>query len=141
MPLLPSSWGFSTLGHGVSPRSRSSATQLLLQGSKFCSCYNTRLYTRSLNLMFFSNLYWYVPNKPLLPSSLGLPRWLSGKESACQCRRCGSIHAWFRKIPWKRRWQPTPVFLPGKSHGQKSLGAYSPWNHKRVRHDLVTQQE
>ena len=35
-------------------------------------------------------------------------------------------------------WQPTPVFLPGKSHGQRSLVGYSPWGHKRVRHDLVT---
>ena len=34
------------------------------------------------------------------------------------------------KIPWKRKWQPTPVFLPGKSHGQRSLVDYSPWGHK-----------
>ena len=34
---------------------------------------------------------------------------------------------WVRKIPWRRKWQPTPVFLPGKSHGQKSLASYSPW--------------
>ena len=37
-----------------------------------------------------------------------------------------------RKIPWKRKWQPTPVFLPGKSQGQKSLAGYSPWNHKEL---------
>ena len=35
-----------------------------------------------------------------------------------------------RKIPWRRKWQPTPVFLPGKSHGQRSLEGYSPWGHK-----------
>ena len=40
---------------------------------------------------------------------------------------------------WK--WQPTPVFLPGKSHGQKSLRGYSPWGHKRVRHDWATKQQ
>ena len=34
------------------------------------------------------------------------------------------------KIPWRRKWQPTPVFLPGKSHGQRRLVVYSPWNHK-----------
>ena len=45
---------------------------------------------------------------------------------------------WVRKIPWRRKWQPTPVFLPGKSHGQRSLGGYSPWGWQRVRHDLVT---
>ena len=40
--------------------------------------------------------------------------------------------------PWRRKWQPTPVFLPGKSHGQRSLAGYSPWGPKRVRLDLVT---
>ena len=53
------------------------------------------------------------------------PRWLSGKESACQCRRHG-FHPWVRKIPWRRIWQLTPVILPGKSHGQKSLVHYIP---------------
>ena len=40
-------------------------------------------------------------------------------------RRCG-FNPWVRKIPWKRKWKPTPVFLSGKSHGQKSLVGYSP---------------
>ena len=47
----------------------------------------------------------------------------SGKEPACQCRRqkrCG-FDPWVRKIPWRRAWQPTPVFLPGESQGQRSL--------------------
>ena len=39
---------------------------------------------------------------------------------------------WVRKIPWKREWQPTPVFLPGKYHGQRSLVGYSPWGHKEL---------
>ena len=47
---------------------------------------------------------------------------------------------WVEKIPWRRKWQLTPVFLPGKSHGQKSLAGYSPWGH-RVRHDLATKQQ
>ena len=42
-----------------------------------------------------------------------LPRGLSGKESACQCRRCG-FDSWVGKIPWRRKWQPAPVFLLGK---------------------------
>ena len=67
----------------------------------------------------------------------GLPRWLSDKKSTCQCRRHG-FNPGVRKIPWRRKWQPTPVFLPGKSHRQKSLAGYSPWGHKRVRHDLAT---
>ena len=40
------------------------------------------------------------------------------------------VRSLFGKISWRRKWQPTPVFLPGKSHGQKSLAGYSPWGHK-----------
>ena len=40
------------------------------------------------------------------------------------------------KIPWRREWQPIPIFLSGKSHGQRSLAGYSPWGHKRVGYDL-----
>ena len=48
---------------------------------------------------------------------------------------------WVRKSPWRRKWQPTPVFLPGKSCGQRSLTGYSPCGHERVKHDLVTEQQ
>ena len=51
--------------------------------------------------------------------------WLSSKESTCQCRRC-RFDPWLGKIPWRRKWQPTPAFLPEKSHGQRSLVGYSP---------------
>ena len=43
-------------------------------------------------------------------------------------------------IPWSRKWQPAPVFLPGKFYGQRSLAGHSPWCHKRVWHDLATKQ-
>ena len=56
----------------------------------------------------------------------GLPRWLSGKESIYQCRRHG-FDPWVGKIPWRRKWQPTPVFLLRKSHGQKNRVGYSSW--------------
>ena len=56
-----------------------------------------------------------------------------------QCRRRG-FDPWVRKSLWRRKWQPTPVFLPGKSHGQRSLAGYSSWDHKRVRHDLATKK-
>ena len=59
----------------------------------------------------------------------GLLSWLSGKESTCLCRR-HRFDPWLRKIPWNRKWQPTPVFLLGKSHGQRSLAGYSPWGCK-----------
>ena len=61
--------------------------------------------------------------------NIGLIRWLSGNESACQvrrCRRCG-FKSWVRKIPWRVKWQPISVFLLGKSHGQRNLVGYSPW--------------
>ena len=62
----------------------------------------------------------------------GFHRWLSGKESACQCRRCRRcrFNPWAEMIPWSRKWQPAPVFLPGKFLGQRSLVGYSPWSHK-----------
>ena len=62
----------------------------------------------------------------------GLPWWLSGKESACQCRshRRRRLDPWVRKIPWERKWEPTLVFLPGESHGQKNLADYGLWGHK-----------
>ena len=46
-----------------------------------------------------------------------------GKESACASHRRCEIDFWVRKIPWRRTWQPTPGFLPGKSHGQRNLWA------------------
>ena len=52
-------------------------------------------------------------------------------------RRPG-FDSWVGKIPWRRKWQPTPVFLPGESHGQRSLAGYTAHGVARVRHDLVT---
>ena len=60
-----------------------------------------------------------------------LPWWLRGKEPTCQCRRCG-FNPWVREISWRRKWQPTLVSLPGRSHGQRSLAACSPWGCKEL---------
>ena len=62
-----------------------------------------------------------------------------GKDSTCQCRRCRRLgfDPWVRKIPWRRKWQPAPAFLPGESHGQWSLVGYSPWGCRRVWHDFI----
>ena len=60
--------------------------------------------------------------------------WCSGKESACQCKRC-RFDPWVRKSPWRRKWQPTPVFLSRKFHGQRSLVGNSPWGYKTVKHN------
>ena len=63
---------------------------------------------------------------------MGFPGGTSGKEPTCQCRRHKRhrFNPWVGKIPWRRAWQPMPVFLPGKSHGQRSLVGYSPWGLK-----------
>ena len=63
----------------------------------------------------------------------------SSKESTCQCKR-HSLDPWVGRNPWRRKWQPTPVFLPEKSHGQRSLAGCSPWG-CRVGHNLATKQQ
>jgi len=69
--------------------------------------------------------YQLALREPFLPSSeaTGLPWWFSGKESACQYRR-NQFDPWVGKIPWRKKWLPTTVFLPGESHGQRSLAGY-----------------
>ena len=59
---------------------------------------------------------------------MGFPGGSSGREPVCQCRRRkrGSFDPWVKKIPWRKAWELTPVFLPGESHGQRSLVGYSP---------------
>ena len=52
-------------------------------------------------------------------------------------KRCG-FNSWVRKIPWRRAWQPTPVLLPGESHGQRSPAGYSPWGHQELDTTEVT---
>ena len=52
-------------------------------------------------------------------------------KNLLQCRR-PRVQSWVRKIPGRRKWQPTPVFLPGESHGQRSLSGYSPWAPKEL---------
>ena len=80
--------------------------------------------------------------QPILVGIQGRRRFpwrFSGKESTCQCRGLG-FNPWIGKIPCRRKWQPTPVFLPGESHGQRSLVGYSWWGYRRVRHELATKQ-
>ena len=66
--------------------------------------------------------------------TLGFPVGAIGKESTSQCRRCRryGFHPWVGKIPWRRKWQPTPVFSPGEFQGQRSLVGYNPWDHKEL---------
>ena len=54
--------------------------------------------------------------------------------NTCRCRRCKRhrFDPWVGKTPWRRKWQPTPVVLPGKFHGQRSLEGYSSWGLKEL---------
>ena len=86
---------------------------------------------------------WSLPPEgtPCLPLGLkwgslkgvpgDFPSGSDGKASACNAE-----HKWFdtwvRKIPWRRKWQPTTIFLPGKFHGWRSLVSHSPWDHKEL---------
>ena len=105
------------------------------------------------NIQRFSQKIWQmsidtIPNSIILvyltifenvKGPEGLPWWFSGRESAYQCRRCG-FQPRVRKIPWRRKRQPTPVFLPEKFHRHRSLEGYSPWGRKRAGHELVAKQ-
>ena len=81
---------------------------------------------RKMAVMF--SLFFLLIFLPFMAASSGA----GGKESACQCTKhetCG-FDSWIQKNPWRRAWQPTPVFLPGESHGQRNQAGYSPWGHK-----------
>ena len=65
--------------------------------------------------------------------ALVFPGGTDGKESACNAGDLGVIpefNPWIGKTPWRRAWQPTPVFLPRESHGQRSLAGYHAWDHR-----------
>ena len=67
----------------------------------------------------------------------GFPAGTSGKEPACQCsrhKRC-SFNPWVGKTPWRRAWQPTPVFVSGEPHGRRSLAGYQSIGLQRVGHE------
>ena len=93
----------------------------------------------SLSFVFpFPSVFCFVARVHPLSSALTIEEYIHLlsyliwiKESAYQCRRCG-FDPRLKKIPWGRKRKPTPVFLPGKSHGQRSLVHYRLWGHKRV---------
>ena len=80
--------------------------------------------------------HWYILWSALI--LWRLLRWLSNKESTYQCRwlKRHRFDPWVGKIPWSRKWQPTPVVLPGEPHGQRSLAGCH--GVIRAKHDLVT---
>ena len=78
----------------------------------------------------------------MLQSLEGLPRWRGGKESIGQCSRCKrpGFEPSEKKIPWSRKWQPTPVFLPGKLPGWRNLAGYKSMGSQRVGHKRAHMQ-
>ena len=83
------------------------------------------------------NVFWWIGTRASL-----VAQWLRMHLHCWRHRRCG-FDPWVGKISWRRAWQPTPIFLPRKSLGQRRLVAYSPWGH-RVRcdwNDRVCTQE
>ena len=96
----------------------------------------TRDHTRGHHRAFCNRSSIHKWTSFLCLTCVFLPRYSKLKycvteESACQCRR-REFDPWVGKIPWRRKWQGTPVFLPGESHGQRSLVGYSPRGHKEL---------
>ena len=75
-----------------------------------------------MNVELFNQVTWNFPDGA------------SGKELECQCsrRKRHKFDPWVGKIPWRRKWQPAPVFFPGKLRGQRSLQGYGPWGCKEL---------
>ena len=94
--------------------------------------------SQHLGSVFWLHPLFLVPFLRLLIISIeltahmyGFPRWLSWERIRLQCRRPG-FDPWVGKMPWRRKRLPTPVFLPEKSHGWRSLVGYSPWGRKEL---------
>ena len=85
-----------------------------------------KIYVILSSCLYFSGMSFFFSWSIL---DLDFPGGSEYKESACQCKRRG-FDPWVQKIPWRRVWQPTPVFLPGEFHGKSSLAGYSPWGHR-----------
>ena len=85
-----------------------------------------KFYLRARFLPWISVMYIPTVQRTTLK---GLPWWLRGWRICLRCKRAG-FDPWAGKIPWRRKWQPTPAFVPGESHGQRSLAGYGPWGLK-----------
>ena len=105
-----------TQGQGLSVVSKSATYKHHVLHTHRCSAAHTHKYRHKLR-------------EGVMSRKQRVNRLPSDEESACQCRRCSFNH-WVGKILWSRKWPPTPVFLPGKSHGQKNLTGHSPWSCK-----------
>ena len=110
-----------------------SSQTLLLHRLQFCCCFlaapgagGERQGATFHGVHYFMSAPSEKRNVLVYPSSGS-----AGKESASTAKR-PRFDLWVGKIPWRRQWQPTPVFLPGESHRQRSLAGYSPWGCKEL---------
>ena len=114
---------------------------------KMCLLEGSSTLTNSVHLLFVNlgNPIYYLPHlclsSPVLPSHGAWVPWaflVAQMVENLQCRRL-RFNPWVRKIPWRREWQSTLVFLPSESHGQRSLAGYHPWGCKES--DMHTLKE
>ena len=104
------------------PHKKAEKRDLYLKGRGLTGNSSFEIWATGVRTNFLSDLH----------VNSGIPRRHSGKESACQAGDMGLIPG-LGRFPWRRKWQPVPVFLPGISHGQRSLAGYNPWGHKEIR--------
>ena len=90
---------------------------------------NSRVVALAMAIVMTAFIHQYIDSSNIYLVPWGLPASTSGKESAGQCRRC-RFHPQGRKISWRRKWQPTLVFLPSKFRRQRSPAGCSPWDCK-----------
>ena len=96
-----------------------------------CVCVYIYIYIYNTHIHVHMYIFTYIRGFPGASVVKNLP----AIPETCRRRR---FDAWVAKIPWRRKWQPTPVFLSRESHGQRSLGDYGPWG-LRVRHNWATE--
>ena len=110
----------------------------ILGTSPLCSLVRistTYLWTLSFSYATCTFLSLLIFSLPTLP--LGTSLVAQRLKHCLECRRPG-FDPWLGKIPWRRKWQPTPVLLPGESHGGRSLVGYSLWGRKESEHNWAT---
>ena len=111
-------------------RIRKSTIEITTDAWSFSSEIFFEPFTRNREMLPDTNLDSPLYRKlTITPRNVGFLRWLKQQRICLQCRRPG-FNPWVGKILRKRECQPTPVFLPGEFHGQRSLAGYSPWGHK-----------
>ena len=112
--------------------------QPLMCGLQICSSLSITADRSALRANFCALTLFQALGQPLTCTiSITVLPWWFRQYKICLQRRRPGFDPWVRKIAWRRKWQPTPVLSPGKSHGQRSLAGYILRGH-RVRHDLAT---